>query len=225
MNRKLLLTIVICPVILTMGVTAPCSLHADDLDQELLQSLQEENHSESVVTIVNRLLDNTQQAEMRLEESDFKEQTQLLQQQILDDIDKLMDMTSPPPGSPPPSSGQSEPQTQAGQPESSQSQQSEDDGTGGQQTGDDSSSPDPNEASRESEERNAQADGSVSEMERRLGLATAVWGHLPPKVREQMRSAFSETYLPEYDDLVRRYYEALATRRNRVESGDSESSK
>lgn len=225
MNRNSFLTTVILRVILTIGVSAPCSLHADDLDQELLKSLQEEENSESVVTIVNRLLDNTQQAEIRLEASDFKGQTQSLQQQILDDIDALLEMTSPPPGSPPPSSGQSESQTQAGQPESSQSQQSEDDGTGGQQTGANSSSPDPDAASRESEERNAQADGSASEMERRLGLATAVWGHLPPKVREQMRSAFSETYLPEYDDLVRRYYEALATRRNRVESGDSESSK
>jgi hypothetical protein len=46
-----------------------------------------------------------------------------------------------------------------------------------------------------------------------MGLATAAWGHLPPKVREQMRSAISEEFLPEYDELIRRYYEALATRR------------
>ena len=49
--------------------------------------------------------------------------------------------------------------------------------------------------------------------QQRLGLATAAWGHLPPKVREQMRSAINEEFLPEYDELIRRYYEALATRR------------
>jgi hypothetical protein len=40
-------------------------------------------------------------------------------------------------------------------------------------------------------------------------LAREVWGHLPPAVRERVRVDFSETVLPAYDDLVRRYFEAL----------------
>lgn len=41
-------------------------------------------------------------------------------------------------------------------------------------------------------------------------LLREVWGHLPPALRERMRDAdFGETILPAYDDLVRRYFEAL----------------
>lgn len=37
-----------------------------------------------------------------------------------------------------------------------------------------------------------------------------VWGHLPPKLRQKLKNTFSDTYLPKYDDLVRRYFSALA---------------
>ncbi len=54
-------------------------------------------------------------------------------------------------------------------------------------------------------------DLSDGEIQRRRQLATSVWGHLPPREREKMEGAFSERFLPLYDDLVRQYYEALAT--------------
>jgi hypothetical protein len=47
-------------------------------------------------------------------------------------------------------------------------------------------------------------------LQRRRDQATAVWGHLPDRVREQMQQSYRERYLPEYEDLVERYYEALA---------------
>ena len=49
--------------------------------------------------------------------------------------------------------------------------------------------------------------------ERRRNLATAVWGHLPDRVREEMIQSYSDQFLPEYDSLVERYYEALAEKR------------
>lgn len=63
----------------------------------------------------------------------------------------------------------------------------------------------------ESSDRPGEAELDQSEIERRRNLATSVWGHLPPRERERMEGAFSERFLPQYDDLVRRYYEALAT--------------
>lgn len=51
-------------------------------------------------------------------------------------------------------------------------------------------------------------------------LATSVWGHLPARQRDRMQSRFSERFLPQYAELVRRYYEALAT-----EDVDAESSR
>ncbi len=41
-------------------------------------------------------------------------------------------------------------------------------------------------------------------------MLNAVWGHLPPSVREKMLSLSSDKYLPKYEDLARRYFEALA---------------
>ena len=63
------------------------------------------------------------------------------------------------------------------------------------------------------ESSDAPGSGEISdgEVERRRNLATSVWGHLPPRERARMEGAFSERFLPQYDDLVRQYYEALAT--------------
>ncbi len=215
-HRRLCAPFVMLAICVIVLPTPAC---ADDLDQQLLESLQEEGPPDTVATIVGRLLDNTARAQSRLAESQVDDVTKSVQQQILDDIDALLQQTSSPLNSPPPSTGeqQSPPADQS----SSESQQTE--GDGAEQTpSEGETTPDPDAASRESAERTSQASRTSAEDERRLGLATAVWGHLPPKVREQMRSAFSETYLPEYDDLVRRYYEALAARRARHQRSGNE---
>lgn len=54
---------------------------------------------------------------------------------------------------------------------------------------------------------------AVAPLERRRNLATSVWGHLPDRIREQMQQSYHERYLPEYEDLVERYYEMLAEQR------------
>jgi len=48
------------------------------------------------------------------------------------------------------------------------------------------------------------------------------WGHLPPHVREAMLNSISEKYLPKYEELVKKYYDALAQKRtaeNRKKTG------
>ncbi len=44
----------------------------------------------------------------------------------------------------------------------------------------------------------------------RRALINEVWGHLPPSVREKLLNVPSEKLLPQYDTLIRRYYESLA---------------
>lgn len=44
----------------------------------------------------------------------------------------------------------------------------------------------------------------------RSDLVRDEWGHLPPRLREQLLNAGSDEYLPQYDSLVRRYFESLA---------------
>lgn len=41
-------------------------------------------------------------------------------------------------------------------------------------------------------------------------LAPKLWGHLPEKVREEMQSAFGESFVPKYERLIEQYYRRLA---------------
>ncbi len=41
-------------------------------------------------------------------------------------------------------------------------------------------------------------------------MLNEVWGHLPPSVRDKLLNLGSDKYLPKYEDLARRYFEALA---------------
>lgn len=186
---------------------------ADALDRELLESLEGTSPADSLERIVPRLIEGTRTAAERLQQGQLDEQTAALQSQILADIDTLLKQSSPPQQPQQNSSSSQSQQDQQSQGDKSQQQQQKDTQQDGQ--GKQDGQNDPNAASRESEQRTTQGEERDAERERRLGLSTAAWGHLPPKVREQMRSAFSEEYLPEYDALVRRYYEALARRRSR----------
>ncbi len=197
----------------------------DDLGRQLQESLGgsgDAGEEDSPVMVVNRLLENTDSARERLAAGELDERTAAIQQQILDDLDALIGLagSSPPAGSSSaPPSGEESPSQTSGSGQSGQSQAEQAQTAAGktESTGSGEPGGDPNAMSRESAERTAMAGETAADRERRLGLATAAWGHLPPKVREQMRSAFSETYLPEYDELVRRYYEALAARREQRE--------
>src|SRR5262245_44605927 len=62
----------------------------------------------------------------------------------------------------------------------------------------------------DSQELSDAARAKAAEDARRSQMIKDVWGHLPPHLREAMRHALTETYLPKYDDLVKKYYEALA---------------
>jgi len=42
------------------------------------------------------------------------------------------------------------------------------------------------------------------------------WGHLPPAMRQQLLNIYTEKFLPQYEDQVRRYYEALAEKKKRT---------
>ncbi len=61
------------------------------------------------------------------------------------------------------------------------------------------------------------AAGTATEIEvqraRDRELAIDSWGHLPPRAQQVLQADFSAEFLPEYDDWIRRYYEALAEER------------
>lgn len=45
--------------------------------------------------------------------------------------------------------------------------------------------------------------------------ANSVWGHLPPRQQESLLRSLSDSFLPEYESQIKRYYEALAEGKNR----------
>lgn len=42
------------------------------------------------------------------------------------------------------------------------------------------------------------------------GKTNAVWGHLPPREQEALFRSLSDKFLPEYEAMIRKYYETLA---------------
>jgi TolA-binding protein len=45
-------------------------------------------------------------------------------------------------------------------------------------------------------------------------LLQRIWGHLPEKMRDEMRNAVSDQFLPKYEKLIEEYYQRLADERS-----------
>ena len=78
------------------------------------------------------------------------------------------------------------------------------DGTGGKPTGRDASQ------ARNSSDRERTGADAEGDLRRQRLLREAVWGHLPPALREKMLNLPHDKTLPKYSEHIRRYYEALA---------------
>jgi hypothetical protein len=151
-------------------------------------------------------------AHERIAARDTSAETRAIQQQVVDDLAKLIDLArqSPPPPENPPSQSpeqqpQSEPESesdsqpsaadreqQAASPQQQQQQQQQ------------------SERARESADRAREAESRAAELRRRQNLVDGVWGHLPPAVRNKILSGTGDEYLHDYEHLARRYFEALA---------------
>ncbi|HET6328294.1 MAG TPA: hypothetical protein VFG04_26670 [Planctomycetaceae bacterium] len=148
-------------------------------------------------------------AQTRLKEGNTGAETRGIQAQVVRDLDKLIDAASKQSGSPSRGSGKS----QSGGEKSPQNSEngSPPPSSGGKQSGADGATakgggPAPGKNGGRRSPRAIQAKVSIPGDR---SLLREVWGHLPPAVREHVRVDFSETVLPAYDELVRRYFEAL----------------
>lgn len=162
----------------------------------------------------------------RLEKGQLDEETRQLQRKIVADLEKLLKQQGSSSSDSPPSGGssQSPESPQDGQPSdqspSDQKSSSNPPSAAGGSGGGGNQRRSDQENAAESQERTEGGIPSDAERKRqRQVLTDAVWGHLPPAVREQLNRSFNDRYLPEYDAQIRRYYEALATRRRKTPSG------
>lgn len=168
------------------------------LQQQLEQTFGSEQPSPAGPSELGGLPDRMAQAGRELTSRRASEALQT-QRQILEALDQWLQSTAP------------QPESTSGQPKddasvAGASEQPSD--AAGSERG-----PQGDGAARESTPGGHGARPTVVQLERRRGLATAVWGHLPDRELEQMLQSYSEDYLPEYADLVERYYEALAAER------------
>lgn len=173
----------------------------------------------------------------RLQKSRTDADTRKIQEEVVSDLQKLIELAeqsqnnrnknnsqSPPPPSPnntgenkPPQGGRQQPKPQGVQPDAPPKPAGSQEGDGGgKATGEEQE----NDASRNSSDETREA-AAAAEATRREALHQDVWGHLPPAVRKKLMSLGGDKVLPKYDDLARRYFESLAeqSRRSRERSG------
>jgi hypothetical protein len=151
---------------------------------------------------VKAIVDGMQNAGVRLKQGDTGSGTRTIQEQVVNDLQKLIDAAK----------SKSRRRQQQQKSESNQNKSSQNRSESQQKPGSDAASG-AQPASGQPGRKSGMGKPSVSE-KRPSGLPQRpllreVWGHLPPALRERVPSDFHEAILPAYDDLVRRYFESL----------------
>lgn len=210
------------------GVQKKSSQADDDFLKDLVPDIplgdsgEESGDGTPELDELDRTIKAMRQVGKRLDDRDTSDETRELQAGILNDIDALIKKlkTQPPPQPNPnqkPPQGQSQNDEQKPQPSGSQpktktqtrpptGQQP----SGGQPTGSGAGQKQENKEAGESTEENLkQARARATALARRRALIDEIWGHLRPALREKILNVGSEKPLPQYEELIRRYYESL----------------
>jgi len=171
-----------------------------DLDQQLLEQLAEgedigREASDPLVSIGRRM----RVAEALISRQVTSQKTQRVQQLVIEDLNRLIEQlqkqcrsgqcsskSAPKPGAKPGS------KSRAGS---------------GENTG-------ANQPAKESTERPGGKASDREELARLQQMLKQIWGHLPPKLRDQLQSSSIEEFLPKYEKLIEEYYTRLAEEGN-----------
>jgi hypothetical protein len=163
----------------------------------------------SELEAVKSIIDGMQGAGARLKRGDTGPDTRQIQQKVVKDIQKLIDAAkskssnnNSQQNSPSRQQSGSQSPSESSQSQQSQSQQPQGQDTGGKPAG-------PSQPGRKSGVGKPLASEKTGTARQQRPLFREVWGHLPPALRERAPSDFHESILPAYDDLVRRYFEAI----------------
>jgi hypothetical protein len=142
------------------------------------------------------------QAHEALAENEIGEKSQNAQQTAVEQLDALLKLWQQRAGRQQAARAQQR-QSPSDKP-SDENSKTTTEGTGGKPTGRD------NKQARNSSDRDNTGPESEAEALRQRQLRAAVWGHLPPALREKMLNLPHDKTLPKYSEHIRRYYEALA---------------
>lgn len=197
-HRKL-----IAATLLAMVVFSPLSPRADDAPADAPAARTEDaadsNRPPAAMETIRELATETvalmQQAQSGFENGELTDETASLQSRINERLERLAQLA----------------RQQATQASTGQSRPTGNRAGASTNTGDGQGAAGRSLNAAESSEAATGADDDELRTLTPRDLATSVWGHLPARQRDRMRARFSERFLPQYDQLVREYYEALAT--------------
>ncbi|HUQ70707.1 MAG TPA: hypothetical protein VM165_14355 [Planctomycetaceae bacterium] len=192
----------------------PGSLPADDAvpKAEIVQPMPSPAAGPDAI---QRAVQSMKGAHAQLADGQTGTATQDLQKQVLAALDELLRTPSKPPQSNPSGNSGGGGQQQNSSSSQSNSQKPDDaNSSAGQQQGSGTQQQAGQQRDRsqtdDSEERTGQRRAGVAASLPRRRLEVDVWGHLPEKVREQLLNGYGERMVPQYEALVRKFYESLA---------------
>jgi hypothetical protein len=157
---------------------------------------------------IAKTIQKMRDVQSRVNKTDTGRETQQLQKQILSDLDSLIQATRQ-------QQQRQQRQKPQQQPHPQQQQSPQQKPSDPQQpSSTDQPAPDGRRSDgQESATQTSQAKAAASQAAQRQVILQQVWGHLPERLRERVLNMKDDRYLPKYEGLIRRYFEALAEKR------------
>ncbi|MCA9003808.1 MAG: hypothetical protein KDA70_00945 [Planctomycetaceae bacterium] len=156
---------------------------------------------------IEPIIKEMERAGQLIGEQDQSEEVQRVQKQVVQDLEKLIRLVEQAPKTTMRLQNQNNQQQQ-------EQQQKRQDREGMQKQNNDSQlSQGP---ARQSTDRQNEGQATSGNLSDKNNYAKDAWGHLPPAMRQQLLNIYTEKFLPQYEDQVRRYYEALAEKKKRT---------
>jgi hypothetical protein len=176
-----------------------------DLDEELLRGLEdgEDIGEEEPLARLGRRM---REVEERIAGTKADEPTQKLQREILEDLKKLIEEAI---------QQQQQSQSQQAQRQQSQRTASRQRVRQSQPSGQQPALQPAETPSQDSTEQLRPDQVTRPDMRIMNEMAKRIWGHLPPKQRDEMLQNHMEEFLPAYESLIGEYFKALAERQER----------
>ena len=183
--------------------TRPRSAGNDELFRRLLG---QKSNDDSSSNPLEQAIDGMRDARKRIEQKKTGRETREIQQRVIDHLEKLIELAKQQQSQSSPSDSR---QRQA-QNQSQQRQQPERDRLQSPQADDGTGRPAEDRKADKSSVRTRIAEKPDTDPGQQVDMVKAVWGHLPPALRDKLLRNFNEKYLQKYDELVHRYFESLA---------------
>ena len=170
-------------------------LNRDPSDERLPSAPAPADALQSVVT-------GMRDAQQRIAKQEIGEPTRKVQQRVVDELDRLIALARQmQPPSAPSSSNPSRERDQKPDEQDSEAREGDAAGDPGRKDRTDA---------QDSDARTGKGDEKPVELWHQRHMVNQVWGHLPEHLRLRLQNVSSDKTLPDYEELVNRYFEALA---------------